>query len=119
MTSAILPFESEEEMNSAFTQKPDPKVIASYWADELQEDGSVQRSAERMAGTDDLTDWAQAVAAAIVSRGRDAATELAMQGATTGACRNTRVAAHRTSGEHALNAIAAYTCHRLANMCHV
>ena len=93
MTETILPFESEEEMRSEFTQRPDPKVISSYWADELQEDGSVQRSPQRMAGTEDLTDWAQAVAAALVTRSTDATVhelalhELAMEDAA-GACQS-------------------------------
>lgn len=80
MSDALLPFESEEEMAAHFFQEPDPKVASSFWEDEVDEDGNVKRSAERMAGTDDLTDWAQAVATAMITPVDPASLQHAMRG---------------------------------------
>jgi hypothetical protein len=71
MSEALLPFESEEEMFSEFSQEPHPKVISSYWEDEMNQDGNIYRKSERMVGTEDLTDWAQAVAAAMITPAED------------------------------------------------
>lgn len=81
MTDTILPFDSEDEMKYAFSKQADPKVISSYWEDELNDDGQVQRFPQRSVGTEDLSDWAQAVAAAMITPAEDPSKMFGIQGA--------------------------------------
>jgi hypothetical protein len=74
MTSALMPWDSEEDMIAACTGDADLEEPSSFWKDEVDEEGNVSRSAARAAGTEDLHDWARAVAVALVQSEHDKST---------------------------------------------
>lgn len=61
LAEAMFPFEYEEDFEAAITGEANPGAVRSYWDDEVNQDGTIERTAGRAAGTEDLVSWGQAV----------------------------------------------------------
>eukprot|EP00892_Ulva_mutabilis_P012131 jgi/Ulvmu1/9290/UM050_0039.1 len=73
LTEAIFPFQYEEDFEAAITGEANKGAVRSFWHDEVNEDGTIERTAGRAVGSEDLTLWGQAVWMAMQTQARNVA----------------------------------------------
>lgn len=71
LAEAMFPFEYEEDLEAAITGEANKGAIRSFWDDEVNEDGTIERTSGRAVGTEDLTAWGQAVWVAMQTQAKN------------------------------------------------
>lgn len=71
LAEAMFPFEYEEDLEAAITGEANKGAVRSFWDDEVNEDGTIERTSGRAVGTEDLTAWGQAVWVAMQTQAKN------------------------------------------------